>query len=222
MGSFNRRAAIVAFVALASVSTAAAQEVRTVSIEAGKLFKYLNLYYRIPPAERTLFTLSYFVNAAGAPLSQVKVSTSAGAAPLAADGKVMRLPTAEMLRRKDKVTIQGPKGAKFDLSMQLESLAPPAAEMPAAPLVGSVTQANKGIKGAAGLIGGMVPTMGRLVFKNAGTGQVVLADGRRAALPAAQGTPVFDPAAWPNARSLTFQRAPSRIFIAPVPKPKKR
>jgi hypothetical protein len=220
VSGFSRRTAMAAMLG-ALVAGGAAAQTGTKSLEAGKLFKYLNLYYRIPPAQRDQFQLSYFVRTKGAPVSALKMWSSQGTMPLAADGKIMRLPTAEMLKRKEQVSVQGPKGASIELDMELEPTVRPAAEMAAAPLVASVAEANKGIKGAAGLVGGLVPTMARLVFKNAGSGQVVLADGRRSPLPAA-GADVFFDVNTPGARTLTFARVPSRIFMNPAPKPKKR
>jgi hypothetical protein len=220
MKMVGRRAALVGMAA-ALIASGAAAQTGAKSFEAGKLFKYLGLYYRIPAQERSLFKLSYFVETQGAPVSAVKLSTAAGPMPLAADGEVLRLPTAEQLRRKEQITIQAPKGTKFGLDLQLESLARPSTEMEAAPLVASVVQANKGIKGAVGLIGFAVPSMGRLEFKNAGSGQAVMADGRRLPLASVAGTPVFD-VATPNVRTIVLTRAPSHIFMAPAPKPKKK
>lgn len=202
-------------------AAAAAGQITTKTLDPGKIFQYLNLFYRIPAQDRSLFELGYYVRS-NRPLGSVRVWDALGEYPLAADGRFGRLPTAEQLRRKTPINVRGPDGTSFEIDLELESRVAPETSMDAAALKASVDQANRGIKGAAGMIRFAVPTMGRLVFKGAGSGQVVLADGRRVALPIAGGAPAFDVGAFPTARTVTLARTPSRIFIQPTPKPRKR
>ena len=67
----------------------------------------------------------------------------------------------------------------------------------------------------------VVPTMAGVQFEGAGSGEVVMADGKRAALPAVRGHPTFMPASFPGARTLVLARTPSRLLIGPAPKAKK-
>lgn len=199
---------------------AATGQLKTKPMEVGKLFPYLNLFYRIPAKDRTLFGLAYYVQS-NRPLSTVKIWNAAGEYPIGADGRINRLPSAEQLRRKEQVNVQAVDGASFGLDLELESKVAATTELDAAALKSSVDQSNRAIKGAAGVVRFAVPTMGRLVFKNGGSGQVVLADGSRRPLAVSGGAPVFDVAAHPTARTVTLARAPSRIFIQPAPKAKK-
>jgi len=105
--------------------------------------------------------------------------------------------------------------------MELEATARPAAEMNAADITAAVDQANRGIRRAAGVIRFAVPKMAGVQFEGAGSGEVVMADGKRAPLPVVRGHPAFMPASFPAAKTLVLARTPSRLLIGPAPKAKK-
>ena len=218
MKLFSRRAAVAAMVC-ALVATGAAAQTKTLTVELGKLFPYLDAYYRIPAQERSRFTLAYYVT----PASAVKVKVGGVDTPLGPDGRVLRLPTAEMLRTKQTAVLQAEQGTKFNISMELEPTLRPSTRMSAAELAAAIDQANRGIKRAAGVIRFAVPKMAGVKFTGAGSGEVLMAGGRRAALPVADGAPRFEPAAWPGAETIVLARTPSRVEIGPAAaKPKRR
>lgn len=212
--------------ALAQAKPAAAQQAKQVPIK--KAFPYLDAYLKIPAAERSRFALAYrFQTQNGGSPGPIRVWVNQGSArtelPVAADGKVMRLPTLAMLSDKTaSVTVDKASSAALGIDLSLEPTARAAAEMEAGEISAAVDQANRGIKRAAGVARFAVPTMAAAMFRDAGSGQVVMADGRRSPLPVVGGTPYFAPASAPGARTLVFAKAPTRIVLGPVPKPKKK
>ena len=213
--------------ATAQTKAASAAEAKRAPVK--KAFPYLDAYLKIPAAERSRFALVYRLQSknGGSP-GAVRVYVHQGATrtelPVAADGQVLRLPTLAMLNDKSAtVSVDKPTPAPLGINMSLEATADPAAQMSAAEIAAAIDQANRGIKRAAGVVGFAVPSMGAAYFNLAGSGQVVLADGRRAALPVmGTGSPYFAPASWPGARTLVFAKAPTRVSLGPVPKAKKK
>lgn len=238
MTFFIKRAAAAALIGVAALAgpaagaasaqakAAATQEAKQAPIK--KAFPYLDAYLKIPAAERSRFTLAYRLQGKnGAPPGKIRVWVNQGATrtelPVAADGQVLRLPTLAMLNDKAAtVTVDKASPAPLGIDLALESTARPAAEMSAADLAAAVDQANRGIKRAAGVVRFAVPTMGAAMFVGAGSGQVVMPDGRRSALPVVGGAPYFAPAAWPGARTVLFAKTPTRVALGPVPKAKKK
>lgn len=212
----SRRAAVVAGLALALCAMSAGAADKTKPVELGKLFPYLEPYLALPPAERSRFRLVYRVKLGGAPQSALRLAYPDGPAPLAADGRVLRLPTLAALRAKAKGVLTAPQGAKLDVDLEVEPTLPTAAEMDAQALAEAVRQAAAGSKKAAGVFGFAVPAMQRVVFVGVAGGQVVSADGTAKPLPLVRGRPVFDPKAHPGARRLRFARAPQRMTIGPA------
>lgn len=213
--------------ATAQTKSAAAAEAKRAPIK--KAFPYLDAYLKIPAAERSRFALAYRLQSKnGGPPGAVRVYVHQGATrtelPVAADGQILRLPALAMLNDKTAtISVGKPTPAPLGIDMSLEATADPATQMSAPEIAAAVDQANRGIKRAAGVVGFAVPTMGAAYFNLAGSGQVVMVDGRRAALPVmGTGSPYFAPASWPGARTLVFAKAPTRISLGPVPKPKKK
>ena len=189
----------------------------------GKVFPYYENYLRIPPAERSRFTLGYTVTANGKPAPDLALFAVDGArrVPIAVgpDGR-MRPPPADMLRSKTAV-LDGPKGRKVGIEMSLLATATPAREMDAAELEAALAQTNAGIRKAAGPIGLVAPKMARISFAGAGAGEAVTADGRRTPLPVLKGSPYYQPSTMPNVRRLVFARTPSELLIGSAA-PKKK
>jgi hypothetical protein len=186
-----------------------------------QIFPYYDAYLRIPAAERTLFQPAYFVTRAGKPFGEAKLAVVDGATrtpiAVAADGR-MRPPPLEMFRSKTALVDLDTGPGKFGVEMSIIPTAAPAQEMDAANLAASIDQTNRGIRRVAGILGMAAPKMAQVKFLGAGSGEVVLADGRRAPLPLVEGGPAFRPAAFPNASRIVLARTPSRALIGPIPK----
>lgn len=217
MTQLSRRGLIAAVAASAVAGPAFAAE-RLVPV--GKIFPFLDVYLKIPAAERSRFTMAYRFTAGGKPAAGLKLSIVEGGQrtplPVGPDGRALRLPTLQQLQSKAQVAVEAAAGQKFGVSLSVEPLVRPAAEMSAPELAMAVTQAASGAKRAAGVMGFAVPKFERVWLFGAQGGQVVYANGAKAALPVVKGAPVFDPAAHRNAKTLLFAKAPARMEIGPA------
>ena len=226
MNTMTRRAALGAVLGVALAGAAAAQEPAAFPIK--KVFRFADVYQKMPAAERDRFSLAWYLEQAGnrPPPPGTKVFVLQGARrtelPLAANGR-LGLPSLAMLADKSAmVTVEkGDAAAKLNMNMALEPTVRPAASLSTADLAASIEQANRGIRKAAGLVGFAVPRMGQVVFVGAGSGEAVMADGRRLPLPAASSGPAFAPARFPGAQRVVLARAPARLALGPVPKEKR-
>ena len=181
-------------------------------VDPKKVFPYLDAYLRIPPAKRSQFTVAYRLvkdRPTGLWLVEGQQRTPI---PLAADGKMLRLPTAGQLEHAQ-LLISGPDKAKYGVNLNIEPLATPAQEMDAATLHAAVTQGAEGMKGAAGAIGFMVPRLKGVMFMGVASGEAVFADGRRTPLPMQKDAPFYEPAKLPGVKTLRFPKAPTRMEL---------
>jgi len=226
MRTLHRRAALALLVAGLAAGGALAQE-KLAAHPIKSLFKYLDTYYtKIPAADRDRFTLAYYLRQGGAPPPPgtkvfVVQGTQRTQLAMTPSGKV-ELPSLALLNSKATVMVDKPSSnVKLGFSMGLEPTVHPATQLAASELAAAIDQTNRGIKRAAGVLGMAVPKMGSVRGVGAGSGEVVLADGRRAPLPVLGGAPAFIPASWPNARTVVFATTPTRLEIGGLPKPAK-
>jgi hypothetical protein len=103
MGGLSRRAALAAGLSLLMVSGAAAQQ-KEGPPPIKSVFKYLDAYWKIPAAERSRFTLAYYMKGlnGGAPAGVKMYVVQGGertALDIASNGRV-ELPTLAMLNSK--------------------------------------------------------------------------------------------------------------------------
>lgn len=215
--SQTRRALIASALALAAAPAWAADKK---SVEVGKAFPYLENYWKLPAGERSRFAVVYYLKRDGRPAAGLRGAIVQGAArtpvSVAATGRVSPLPTLAQIRGGANIEFDVPADTKFSMSMQIEPTVRPAAEMSAPELALAVTQAAKGAKKVAGLMGMAMPTIAAVAFKGVSAGTVVHADGRTAALPVKEGMPFFQPAKLRTAATLKFARAPSQLLLAPA------
>ena len=206
----GRRAVLAGAAALALAGSARADERL---VPARKVFPYLDAYLRIPPAKRSRFSLSYVLVKDRPTAIWLVDGQQRIAVPVSADGRLLRLPTAAQWEA-GQVAISGPAGAKYGVSLKLEALVPPAAEMDAATLAAAVAQANDGVKTAMGIASLVIPKIDSVAFQGVSSGDVIYADGRRAALPLVKGVPTFEPAKQAGAKTLRFAKAPSALLLS--------
>lgn len=218
---FTRRGLICGGLAagLAGVTALPAQAARP-PVDVGKVFPFLDRYLKIPPEQRTLYELAYYLTVDGHPAAGVAawIETPQGrvAVPIGADGRVLRLPTLEMLKAHRKLVLEAPARAKFSMDMELQARLPLGLEVDAAEAARAINQANAGIKVSGGLLGLVTPKMAKTVFLGSGSGRAVMTDGRVVPLPLADGQPAYDPLVLRGARSLRFAKPPSRVLLAPA------
>ena len=210
MGHASRRTILAGAFALAAVSPAAAADRL---VDPKKVFPYLEAYLKLPAAERSRFKTTYAFRIGAQPLT-APVWLVEGAArtqlPLAPDGQVTRLPTLAQLQTA-KLQVGVPEGAKVGVTIGIEPLVRPAAEMDAREVAAALAQAAAGVKKAAGVMAMAMPKLTQVSFPGAPSGEVITADGKRTALPMLKGAPSFTPADFPTAKTLRFPKAPAKL-----------
>lgn len=215
--SQTRRALVASILAFAA--TPALAEAKK-SVEVGKAFPFLENYLKLPAAERSRFTVAYYLKRDGRPAAGLKGAIIMGAArttlTVQASGKVAPLPTLAHFRGGAKVEFDVPEGTRMSMNLSLEATMRSAAEMSAAELALAVAQSAKGARKAAGLLGVAMPAINAVHFKGVSAGTVVHADGRTTALPVRDGSPVFQPEKLRTAATLRFARAPTQLLLGPA------
>ena len=208
----GRRAVLTGLVASALANPAvAAGKV----VDAKKVFPYLDAYLKLAPGDRNRFRMAYSFKKDGKPLTaSIWLVDGATRLPIALrpDGRVERLPTLAQLDRA-KVQVDVDAGAKIGVSMSLEPVLAPAAELNARDLTAALTQASAGMRTALGVLAMAMPKLEALQFHGVTSGEVEFADGRRTPLPVVKGVVTYTPAALPGAKTLRFPRAPGRVEI---------
>lgn len=214
----NRRTLLAAVALLLSAPAIAAEPApKPKTVEVGKVFPYLAAYLRLSPAERDRFRLVYTVTRDGKPAAGVTGWIEEGGrrivVPVGAGGRVERLPTLAQLSAKRPFGLDVPPGTKMGVTMTLEPILRPAAELPAAELSAALLQAGLGAKKAAGVMRLVVPKLDTVRFPGGEGGEVVGADGRASPLAIDRGAPIFKPAAHPGARTVRFRTPPRAITL---------
>src|SRR4051812_18865541 len=115
------RRALIAGLALAILTTAAAAEERLV--EARRVFGFLDVYQKLTPAERSRFTMNYGLRKDGKPavvdLALIEADGKRTPLPVDPEGRITRLPTAAQMAGKPQVAIDAAVG-KVAVSMLVE------------------------------------------------------------------------------------------------------
>ncbi len=223
------RLILAAAIAASLMATGAAGAEKSKAIPSPSLFPYLDTYLDLPANTRDRYHLSYVVGTQGARTSDVHMTLNrpSGNVPLtiAADGEILPQPTLADLKAKTPVTIQAPDGSRFGISLRVAATIDLAKTYDTAPLKASIEQARAGAKKAAGLLAMAVPDFQTACFAGVMSGTATLANGKTVVLPGIKqagdvpvGTPCFTPAAMPDARTITLDRAPRVIYIQARPK----
>ncbi len=207
MSHASRRTLLVGVLALAALPAAASDKL----VDPKKLFRYLEEYSKLPAAERSRFRINYYLHvgpqALTAPVWIVEGAKRTAVPLRPADGRVERLPSAAQLAN-GKVQVGVDEGTKVGVTIGIETIAPPAAEMDAREVASALAQASVGVKKAAGIMAMAMPKLTQVSFPGVASGEVIMTDGKRAPLPLLKGVPSFTPGDFPNARILKFPKAP--------------
>jgi len=209
MGHASRRIILAGALALAALPAAASDKL----VDPKKVFPYLEPYLQLPAAERSRFRTTYTFHIGPQPIT-APVWLVEGATrtqlPLGPDGRALRLPTLAQLQTA-KLQMGVPEGTKIAVRLSIEPIMRPAAEMDAREVAAALAQAAVGVKRAAGLMAMAMPRFTQVSFLGVASGEVILADGKRAALPLLKGAPSFTPADFPTAKTLRFPKAPTKL-----------
>ena len=213
----RRSLAGLAFAAVAVGPAFAANAPKT--FPAKQMFPFLDLYLGIPPADRTRFTLAYYLHSDGKPatgvaLTLISASGARSMIPVGADGRLLKTPSITDLKDGQIGIEKIDPAAKFQLIMEMQAVARMADVLPAADLTAAIAQCKAAIKARAGVIGFAAPKIEQVAFPGLTAGTAVFADGRTAALPLYKGMPAWDPAVMAGVASLRFARTPSRALLA--------
>ena len=203
-------AGVVAALALAAPALAANKQV-----DAGKVFSMLPAYLKLPAAERSHFTMAYYMHSGAAPLTApvwVVADGKRTPVPLSANGRVERLPTlAELDHGKLEVGVD--EAIKINITIGVEPIMAPAADLDAHELAVTIAQAAVGARKAAGIMALAMPKLDDVVFVGSGSGEVEFMDGHRAPLPLIKGQPTYNPTAQPNAKRIRLAKVPLKLDI---------
>ncbi len=214
----SRRFVLIAAAVLAFATTAATPAEK--SVPTGKAFPYLENYLRLPAAERSHFTVGYFLTIGGKPAAGVKAWLIDGAKrtpmTVGADGRVLRTPNLGELERKAMVLFDAPPQTKFGLQLQIEPLVTRGAEMDAQALALATVQADAAVRKAAGVLGFAAPHMTRVYFKDSTGGEAVFADGHAVKLGVLKSFAFYDIDTEHGAKTIRFTKPPSLAMIGPA------
>ncbi|MGZ6037446.1 MAG: hypothetical protein ACXWKR_02170 [Phenylobacterium sp.] len=210
----NRLRTLVPAVALILAAASPALAAEKV-VEIGKAFPFLKGYLELPPAERSHFTMAYYLKLGSAPLTApVWIVEGDRRTPLQLGpmGKVPRLPSLAQLAEA-KIAIGVDPATKINTVLGVEPITPPAADLDARELAAAIAQAAVGEKKAAGIMAMAMPKLSNVGFVGVPSGEVEFADGHRAPLPTVKGLLTYDPAAQPNARRIRLPKTPDKLDI---------
>jgi hypothetical protein len=184
-------------------------------VDAGKIFAMLPNYLKLPAAERSHFTLAYYLRSGGQPLAAPVWMVADGKrtpVALSATGRVERLPTLAELDH-GKLEFGLDESQKIGAVLGVEPILAPATDLDARELAASIAQAAVGSKKVAGIMALAMPKLDDVVFVGSGSGEVEFADGRRAPLPLIKGQPTYNPTSQPGARRIYLAKVPAKLDI---------
>jgi hypothetical protein len=191
-----------------------------------KVFKYLDVYLGLAPAQRSHFRLVFRALRDERPapdLQATMIGADGARRPLLlnAAGEVVNLPGLGDLKGGGQLEIANAQGIRF--ATEIRPDVAPAQRLDVGALVQSLDQANAAIAHLAGAFAVMAPKLDSIVFPDGGTGVAAFGDGRVAPLPITTSlktlgpTPYFQPFNMGQARVISLSREPSRIIMAVRP-----
>lgn len=188
-------------------------------VKLAKAFPFLDLYLKLPAAERSRFAVVYYMTRDNKPAAGLRgwIIDGPNKTPVswAADGRALQLPTLAQVQGSATIQFDVPEDAALKPRLELHPLLAAAAQVDAVALQASITQAGAAVKKMAGPMAMMAPKITAAQFPGAPSGQAMLATGKALPLPAGKFGPLYDPGKEPGARTITLARAPSRILLTP-------
>lgn len=189
---------------------------------ASQAFAFLSDYYKMEPAQRSRFALTYRLHEGGRTTpGRLTLVDGESETPLPAspDGWLTRLPSAASLARGARVRQAVPADARPGVAMLPEALLPaPGEDVRVVDLSTAASQVDAATRRMAGPLSFVTPRFSRVLFSGAEGAAGVDAQGRATPLPLWHGTPVLDLAAPQGARTVRFAKAPYHALLAPPAK----
>ncbi|MGZ6042826.1 MAG: hypothetical protein ACXWKW_11595 [Asticcacaulis sp.] len=201
-----------------------AQDLKTTSFPASKLFPFLDSYLGLPPAARDHFRLRYRFHAE-TPVSRLVLKRPTENVPLriGTNDELAPQPSLEDLKTAQ-VEMTAKTGTKYMIGLQVEESMAPALTLDAAALKTGIDQAHDGSRRIAGLMAALVPNFQSVCFLGAGSGSVIMADGQPKPLKLTSNphdtqhlNPCFTPADYPGAKQVILAHMPSALPIVERP-----
>jgi hypothetical protein len=224
----DRRTVLSGVAATLALAGGGAAQAAVQQAKLSAFYPYLELYLSLPPAQRSLFGMAYYVFRDRKPAPDVKafiVSPNGAKRPIPLDreARVLYLPSLAELRGPDQGMVDAPPGQKVGLALEIEARVPLSPAVDPRVLTAALAQANAAIQSHAGLLAFAVPKLTCAYLVNAGTGRAQLADGHSIGLPVSPkgffaGQSYFDTEALGSAKALALTRAPSRILLGGHPR----
>ena len=195
-----------------------AEETRRIPLT--QAFKYLDFYLALPPSLRNRFHLVFKALRNDRPAPDVKlvIVGKGPPQPLSLDGSgvVTQLPTLAQLRSDADLQVWG---EPFRFATEIRPDVAPATRIDVDQLEAALAQATSAIERLAGPFAQKLDTV---LFPDAGSGQVVFADGRVAPLPLTHQFRTLGPVPYfrttPGARLVALARPPSRLLLSVPPR----
>lgn len=194
-------------------------------IPLSRAFKYLDFYLALPPGLRNKFYLVFKAlrNERPAPDLKLAIVGQGPPQPVPLDGsaQVTRLPTLAQLKSDAALQVWG---GPFRFATEIRPDVAPATRLDVGQLDASLSQATAAIAHIAGAFSAMAPKLDTVLFPDAGSGEIVFADGRTAALPITHQfkslgpVPYFRSTTSPGARAVALAKPPSRLLLSISPK----
>jgi hypothetical protein len=206
---------IAAFLFAAAPALAEAPGDRT--LDALKVFPFLDKFYAVPAEQRTLIALRYTLTHDGKPATDIKLTLMVDGRriplPIAPNGRVERLPSPAEIAAHAQLLVEAAPGIKFHNRLALDTAIRPAQEIVAADCGLAIKQANDAIGRAAGVMAMLAPKVRATTFEGSGSGVAVLADGRTTPLPLIDGQPAYDPSKIKDAKAIRLAKAPTLVSL---------
>ena len=212
---------MIALAPATAAPPAAGAAQREVVRPVSRVFPFLDLYYRLGAAKRTLFTVAYRWRAV-APDShswrpvEAVLETGAGASPIAHSplGWLDRDPTPSEYAARPAVRLSFPAGWRLAMILAPQLSAEVGARMAPGELVAAADQFERGVH-AAGPLAVAIPHFTRVLFVGAQGGSVVDAQGRETPLAPVKGEVFASVSTLRDAAALRFDTPPERVLLLP-------
>jgi hypothetical protein len=212
-----KRPAALALLATLVATSVLAQPIGPERLDEPRVaFYMIDKFYAVPAADRSELKLTYKVLHGVAPAPKVHLTLVVDGKrtplPIAADGRVERLPTEADLAAHAMIALDVPRGY-ISIPVDLGAAMPPAREIDPARCALAIDQANGAIRRAFGMLAFIAPRVGAVTFPGAGSGVAVMADGKTRPLPLHNGAPTYVPGPFKEARTLRLARTPNAVVL---------
>lgn len=189
-------------------------------VKLAKAYPLLDLYLKLPPAERNHFALVHYMTRDGKPAAGLHgwIIDGPNKTPVswAADGRALQAPTLAQMQGSATIQFDVPSDAVLKPRWELHPTMAVTAQVDAVAVQAAIAQAAAAVAKLAGPMAMMAPKFSAAQFPGAPSGQAMLATGKALPLPAGKFGPLYEPSKEPGARTIVLARAPSRILLTPA------